>query len=55
VTEEIRQAIYAGKNADEINEIAVSQGVKTLRMAALDKVKQGIISLEECLRVTVGD
>ncbi|RME82233.1 MAG: type II secretion system protein GspE, partial [Zetaproteobacteria bacterium] len=55
VTEEIRQAIYAGKNADEINKIAISQGVKTLRMAALDKVKQGIISLEECLRVTVGD
>jgi len=55
VTEEIRQAIYAGKNADEINEIAISQGVKTLRMAALEKVKQGIISLEECLRVTVGD
>ena len=55
VTEEIRQAIYAGKNADEINEIAISQGVKTLRMDALDKVKQGLITLDECLRVTIGD
>ncbi len=55
ITEEIRQAIYAGKNADEINEIAISQGVKTLRMDALDKVKQGIITLDECLRVTIGD
>ena len=55
VSDEIRDAVYAGKNADELNDIAVSQGVKTLRMAALNKVKDGSISLEECLRVTVGD
>jgi type IV pilus assembly protein PilB len=55
VFEEIRQAVYAGRNTDEINEIAVSMGVKTLRMTALDKVKSGEISLEECLRVTVAD
>ncbi len=53
--EEIREAVYAGKNADEINAIAVSKGVKTLRMEALEKVKTGEISLEECLRVTVAD
>jgi len=55
VFDEIRDAVYAGKNADEINNIAVSKGVKTLRMAALDKVKMGELSLEECLRVTVAD
>ncbi|MDX8407788.1 MAG: type IV-A pilus assembly ATPase PilB [Mariprofundaceae bacterium] len=55
IFDEIREAVYAGKNADEINAIAVSKGVKTLRMAALDKVKAGEISLEECLRVTVTD
>ncbi len=55
IFEEIREAVYAGRNADEINAIAVSMGVKTLRMAALDKVKAGEISLEECLRVTVAD
>ncbi|MDQ6991028.1 MAG: type IV-A pilus assembly ATPase PilB [Mariprofundaceae bacterium] len=55
VSDEIRDAVYAGKNSDELNAIAVSQGVKTLRMAALNKVKDGSISLEECLRVTVGD
>jgi len=55
VTDEIRDAVYAGKNSDEINAIAVAQGVKTLRMAALNKVKEGTMSLEECLRVTVGD
>ncbi len=55
VFQEIREAVYAGANADAINEIAVSKGVKTLRMAALDKVREGVVSLEECLRVTVAD
>ncbi len=52
---EIRDAVYAEKNSDEINEIAIRHGVQTLRMAALNKVKEGSVSLEESLRVTVGD
>ncbi|GAV20862.1 type IV pilus assembly protein PilB [Mariprofundus micogutta] len=55
VFEEIREAVYAGENSDRINEIAIAKGVKSLRMAALEKVKKGEISLEECLRVTVAD
>jgi len=55
VSDRIRDAVYAGKNSDEINDIAISDGVKTLRMAALNKVKDGILTLEECLRITVGD
>ncbi|ATX82642.1 type IV pilus assembly protein PilB [Mariprofundus ferrinatatus] len=53
VFDQIRDAVYAGENSDRINAIAVSMGVKTLRMEALEKVKRGEISLEECLRVTV--
>ncbi|MDX8411183.1 MAG: type IV-A pilus assembly ATPase PilB [Mariprofundaceae bacterium] len=55
IFQEIREAVFAGRNSDEINTIAVNNGVKTLRMAALDKVKEGAVSLEECLRVTVTD
>jgi len=55
VFEEIREAVYAGENSDRINQIAIKKGVKSLRMAALDKVKIGEISFEECLRVTVAD
>jgi len=55
VSDNIRDAVYAGRNSDEINEIAIADGVNTLRMAALTKVKQGVLTLEECLRVTVGD
>ncbi len=52
---EIRDAVYAGANTDRINEIAVGKGVNTLRTAALSKVKGGVVSFEECLRVTVVD
>jgi len=55
VSDNIRDAVYAGRNSDEINEIAIGEGVKTLRMAALNKVKEGVLTLEECLRTTVGD
>ncbi|MDQ7005152.1 MAG: type IV-A pilus assembly ATPase PilB [Ghiorsea sp.] len=55
VSNNIRDAVYAGNNSDEINEIAIAEGVKTLRMSALNKVKEGVLTLEECLRTTVGD
>jgi len=55
ISDNIRDAVYAGRNSDEINEIAVGEGVKTLRMSALNKVKEGVLTLEECLRTTVGD
>jgi len=55
ISDNIRDAVYAGRNSDEINEIAVGEGVKTLRRSALNKVKEGVLTLEECLRTTVGD
>jgi len=55
VFDEIREVIYAGGDSDRIKAIAMRKNVKTLRMAALEKVKAGDISLEECLRVTVAD
>ncbi|MDQ6993294.1 MAG: type IV-A pilus assembly ATPase PilB [Mariprofundus sp.] len=55
VFDEIREAVYANKNTNVINAVAVRLGVQTLRMVAMDKVKKGEISLAECLRVTVLD
>ncbi len=55
IFDDIRDAVYAGENSDAINALAIQHGVKTLRMEALEKVKQGDISLEECLRITVAD
>lgn len=54
VTDEIRKVIIARGSAMEIGKIAVSQGMKTLRMAALDKVRDGNTTLEQTLVITSG-
>jgi type IV pilus assembly protein PilB len=52
ITDEIRKVIIARGSAMEIGKIAVNQGMKTLRMAALDKVKDGTTTLEQTLVIT---
>src|SRR5688572_30155811 len=52
VTDEIRKVIIARGSAMEIGKIAMNQGMKTLRMAALDKVKEGVTTLEQTLVIT---
>ncbi|MCI0748418.1 MAG: Flp pilus assembly complex ATPase component TadA [Verrucomicrobia subdivision 3 bacterium] len=52
ITDEIRKVIIARGSAMEIGKIAVSQGMKTLRMAALDKVREGTTTLEQTLVIT---
>jgi len=53
VTEEIGRIILEGGNAVQIEDQAVKDGVWTLRRSALQKVKDGITSLEEINRVTI--
>ncbi|MBA4148124.1 MAG: Flp pilus assembly complex ATPase component TadA [Verrucomicrobia bacterium] len=52
MTDEIRKLVIQRASASEIGKIAVEQGMKTLRDAALDKVKEGISTLEQTLIVT---
>jgi type IV pilus assembly protein PilB len=54
ITDEIRKVIIARGSAMEIGKIAVSQGMKTLRMTALDKVREGVTTLEQTLVITAG-
>ena len=53
VSEEIGRIIMTGGSVLDIKEQAVREGVWGLRQSALNKVKQGITSLEEINRVTV--
>ncbi len=53
VTEAIGRIILEGGNAVQIEEQAVKDGVWTLRRSALQKVKDGVTSLEEINRVTI--
>ncbi|MGB9716389.1 MAG: type IV-A pilus assembly ATPase PilB [Thermodesulfovibrionales bacterium] len=55
VNSEIRELILEGASADEIKNIAIKNGMKTLRMSGLTKIKEGITSVEEVLRITFGD
>jgi type IV pilus assembly protein PilB len=52
---EIKELVLEGASADEIKKNAARLGMKTLRMSGLTKVKDGITSVEEVLRVTFGD
>ena len=53
VTQEIRDLIIRSAQTAEIREVAISQGLKTLRQSSLLRALDGITSLEEALRVTL--
>ena len=53
VTEEIQRVILRGGNAMEIAEQAAKEGVWDLRRAAIEKVKNGLTSLDEMHQCTV--
>ncbi len=52
VTDAIRQLVTTNADAATIRRQAQQQGMKTLRLAGLDKVLQGATTIEEVLRVT---
>ena len=49
----VRDAITAGKNSDVLKDIAIKDGMKTLRMACMEHVYEGITTVDELLRVAV--
>jgi type IV pilus assembly protein PilB len=53
ITDELREMILRNAPTAEIRELALSQGMKTLRQNALQKVLDGVTTIEEVLRVTV--
>ncbi|ROR01951.1 type IV pilus assembly protein PilB [Desulfosoma caldarium] len=55
MTDEIRDLVLVGASASEIKREAIRLGMLTLRQSAINKLKQGITSVEEVLRATVRD
>lgn len=51
-SDEIRKMVIEKRSNMEITNLAVEQGMKVLRMVALDKVKLGLSTLEQVLTVT---
>jgi type IV pilus assembly protein PilB len=52
-SDEIRDMILSGASSIELKRRAVEEGMETLRMAGLNKIRDGITTLEEVLRETV--
>jgi len=51
MSRELRELALARRSADELREVAVSQGMRRMRDDGLEKVRRGITALPEVLRV----
>jgi type II secretory ATPase GspE/PulE/Tfp pilus assembly ATPase PilB-like protein len=52
VSDEIRKLIISRANTREMGKTAIGQGMRTLRMVALDRVREGVSTLEQVLVLT---
>lgn len=52
ITDEIRKLIIARANTREMGKVAIGQGMRTLRMVALDRAREGVSTLEQVLLLT---
>ena len=52
ISDEIRKLIIARANTREMGKVAIGQGMRTLRMVALDRVRDGVSTLEQVLVLT---
>lgn len=53
ITDEVGKAISAEVPEDQLRKIAIQEGMTPLREAALQKVREGVTSIDEALRRTV--
>jgi type IV pilus assembly protein PilB len=53
VTDEVAKAINAAVPEDQLRKVAMQEGMSPLRDAGLEKVRQGVTSLDEVLKKTV--
>lgn len=53
ITEALKEAVLSGQSSLEIRETARSEGMLTLRESGLKKVKEGMITIDELLKITL--
>jgi type IV pilus assembly protein PilB len=54
VSDSIREMILQGSSALEIKRKAIEEGMITLRQSGLNKIRQGVSTIEDVLRETIG-
>ena len=52
ITPKVKNAIHQGKSTDEIRDVAISEGMRTLQNSAANLVLQGVTSMNEMLRIS---
>jgi type IV pilus assembly protein PilB len=52
ITDQIRKLIIARASSREMAKVAISQGMHTLRMVALDRAREGMSTLEQVMLIT---
>jgi type IV pilus assembly protein PilB len=55
MTEDIKDLVLAGASSAELKREAIRGGMFTLRMSALERLKEGVTTLDEVMRTTVKD
>jgi type IV pilus assembly protein PilB len=55
IGEELRELILQGVSADELKKRSISLGMRSLRMSGLQKIKEGLSSIEEVVNTTFAD
>jgi type IV pilus assembly protein PilB len=55
IRENIKEGILQGASVIELRELGRKNGMKTLREAGMQKLREGMTSLEEIMRVTTGN
>jgi hypothetical protein len=54
MTPEIRRMVLRGASATELRDMAVEEGMLTLRMDGIVKIQKGVTTLEEVVKETAG-
>jgi type IV pilus assembly protein PilB len=55
VKDDLKEMIVKGATATELKRAAIKSGMKSLRMSGLTKIKEGVTSIEEVLKVSFHD
>jgi type IV pilus assembly protein PilB len=55
MTESLRELVLSGASAAELKRQAMTDGMKTLRQSGVEKLLEGVTTVEEIMRVTMND
>ncbi len=55
VNSEVRKLIFAGENQDVIRDAAIKNGMHSLHASGIDKMKLGLTTISEVVKLTVSD